>query len=269
LNWKDFWLPMAGGVVWTGGNYAAFRASESIGLARAAGSWTPLNIVVAFVWGALLFGELNSFDGARVAFLAVGLVLVLVGVFLIVRSQDIAAPSPSGAAIAAIPRPAGAAVPGPAGASPANPNAAGVGLHRVGLLWAAAAGVLWGTYFVPAQWAKVPAQVGNFPLAIGILIGGLALALPNHEPVRLGLKVGAVQMGAGALFGIGNITLLGLVSRVGTGVGFTIAQLSLLVNASIGIWVFKVPRPGSRAARAALAGIVVAGVGGGIIGAMR
>src|ERR1700722_19686838 len=99
LNWKDFWLPMAGGVVWTGGNYAALRASENIGLARAAGSWTPLNIVVAFVWGALLFGELNSFDGARVAFLAVGLVLVLVGVFLIVRSQDIAVPSPTGTAV--------------------------------------------------------------------------------------------------------------------------------------------------------------------------
>jgi glucose uptake protein len=266
LDWKDFWLPMAGGVVWTGGNYAAFRASESIGLARAAGSWTPLNIVVAFVWGALLFGELNSFDGARVAFLAVGLVLVLVGVFLIVRSQDIAVPRPSGAAV---PRPSGTAVPRPTGAPVAAPRLAGAHPHRLGLLWAAAAGVLWGTYFVPAQWAKVPAQVGNFPLAIGILVGGLALALPAHEPVRLGLKVGAVQMGAGVLFGIGNITLLGLVSRVGTGVGFTIAQLSLLVNASIGIWVFKVPKPGSRAARAALAGIVVAGVGGGIIGAMR
>jgi glucose uptake protein len=270
LDWKDFWLPMAGGVLWTGGNYAAFRASEDIGLARAAGSWTPLNIVVAFVWGALLFGELNSFDGSRVAFLAIGLVSVLVGVVLIVRSQDSARPRPSRASL-----PGPTSLPGPASppalatAPAAGPSMAAARRHRVGLLWAASAGVLWGTYFVPAQWAKVPAQVGNFPLAIGILVGGLALALPVHEPVRLTLKVGAVQVGAGVLFGIGNITLLGLVSRVGTGVGFTIAQLSLLVNASIGIWVFKVPVPGSRAARGALAGIVVAGVGGGIIGALR
>jgi glucose uptake protein len=56
---------------------------------------------------------------------------------------------------------------------------------------------------------------------------------------------------------------------VGTGVGFTIGQLSLLVNASIGIWVFKVPPPGSRAAKLAMAGILIAGSGGVIIGAFR
>ena len=252
FGWKEFWLPLAGGVVWTGGNYSAFRASETIGLARAAGSWTPLNIMVAFAWGALLFGELDSFSAARFALLGGALALVLVGVLLIVRSQDRG--SEPGTAVPAAPAPSGTVA---------------AARYRTGLLWAAAAGVLWGTYFVPAQWAKVPAEVGNFPLAIGILLGGLALALPAREPVRLSLRVSAVQVGAGALFGIGNLTLLALVARVGTGVGFTIAQLSLLVNASIGIWVFKVPKPGSRAARAALAGIVAAGVGGGIIGAMR
>jgi glucose uptake protein len=83
------------------------------------------------------------------------------------------------------------------------------------------------------------------------------------------LQVTTLQVAAGVLFGIGNLALLGLVSRVGTGVGFTIAQLSLLVNASIGIWVFRVPQPGSRAARTALTGILIAGVGGCIIGIMR
>ena len=82
-------------------------------------------------------------------------------------------------------------------------------------------------------------------------------------------KVTALQVTAGLLFGIGNVALLGLVARVGTGAGFTIAQLSLLVNASIGIWVFKVPRPGTRPARIAMAGIVLAGIGGGVIGAIR
>jgi glucose uptake protein len=53
---------------------------------------------------------------------------------------------------------------------------------------------------------------------------------------------------------------------VGTGVGFTIAQLSLLVNVSVGIFVFKVPKPGSHAARVALVGILLAGVGGIVIG---
>ena len=266
FGWREFWLPFVGGLVWTAGNYSAFRASEAIGLARAAGSWTPLNIITAFVWGAFLFGELDSFSAARFALVATALVLVLVGVLLIVSSQEErpAKALVQGAAPAWDRKRAGATQAGQAASA-----ATGASSNRRGLLWASAAGVLWGSYFVPAQWAKVPTQVANFPLALGILAAGLALALPAGEPVRLSLRVTTVQLTAGLLFGIGNLALLGLVSRGGTGVGFTIAQLSLLVNASIGIWVFKVPRPGSRAANIALAGILVAGVGGGLIGAVR
>jgi glucose uptake protein GlcU len=238
LGWRGFWLPLAGGAVWTAGNYSAFRASETIGLARAAGTWTPLNIIVAFAWGGLLFGELDHFSGTRFAILGVALLAVLAGVLLIASSQG-----------------------GPA--TPPSPPSRG------GLLWAGAAGLLWGSYFVPAQWAAVPAQVSNFPLAIGILGAALALALPAGEPVRLGLRPAATQLGAGVLFGIGDLTLLGLVARVGTGTGFTIAQLSLLVNASIGIWAFHVPKPGTPQARKVLAGILIAGAGGCVIGAMR
>ena len=266
FGWREFWLPFVGGLVWTAGNYSAFRASEAIGLARAAGSWTPLNIITAFVWGAFLFGELDSFSAARFALVATALVLVLVGVLLIVSSQEErpAKALVQGAAPAWDRKRAGATQAGQAASA-----ATGASSNRRGLLWASAAGVLWGSYFVPAQWAKVSTQVANFPLALGILAAGFALALPAGEPVRLSLRVTTVQLTAGLLFGIGNLALLGLVSRVGTGVGFTIAQLSLLVNASIGIWVFKVPRPGSRAANIALAGILVAGVGGGLIGAVR
>jgi len=253
FSWRDFWLPLAGGMVWTGGNYSAFRASETIGLARAAGSWTPLNIITAFVWGALLFSELKNFTSARFAVVSVALAFILVGVLLIVRSQDAVGVSPSAATS-----------PGPPGSAPG-----GADTYRRGLLWAVAAGVLWGSYFVPAEWAKVSTQVANFPLALGILAGGFALVLPAGGPSRLSLRVTTLQLTAGVLFGIGNLALLGLVSRVGTGVGFTIAQLSLLVNASIGIWVFKVPKPGSHAARIALVGILIAGVGGGVIGAVR
>ena len=253
LGWRGFWLPLAGGAVWTAGNYSAFRASETIGLARAAGTWTPLNIIVAFAWGALLFGELDHFSGTRFAILGVALLAVLAGVLLIVSSQGGPAtpPPPS-------PRAAMAAGPGRSAAT-----------ARGGLLWAGAAGLLWGSYFVPAQWAAVPAQVSNFPLAIGILGAGLALALPAGEPVRLGLRPAATQLGAGVLFGIGDLTLLGLVARVGTGTGFTIAQLSLLVNAGIGIWAFHVPKPGTPQAGKVLAGILIAGAGGCVIGAMR
>lgn len=242
FDWRSFWLPLAGGVVWTAGNYCVFRASATIGLARAAGTWTPLNIVVAFAWGAVLFGELDGFSAARFAVLGVAFLTVVAGVLLIAGSRD-GRSEPTGSG-------------GPAAV-------------RTGLLWAGAAGILWGSYFVPAQWAAVPPQVSNFPLALGILGGALALALPTGEPVKLGVRAAGAQLGAGVLFGIGNLALLALVARVGTGTGFTIAQLSLAVNAAIGIWLFHVPQPGTSQARKVLTGIVVAGIGGCVIAAMR
>src|SRR6201994_981320 len=244
FGWREFWLPLLGGVVWAGGNYCVFQASRRIGLARAAGTWTPLNIVVAFVWGALLFGELDGFSPARFAIRGGAFLAVVLGVLLIAGARG--EPDPR--------RPA---------------TSAGAGLVGAGLLWAATAGVLWGTYFVPAQWAAVPAQVSDFPLALGILAGSLALAIPAGEPVRLGVRNSSTLLGAGALFGVGNLALLGLVARVGTGTGFTIAPLSLLVYATLGIWIFRVPEPGTRQARIVVAGIVLAGLGGGIIATLR
>ena len=125
LGWRGFWLPLAGGAVWTAGNYSAFRASETIGLARAAGTWTPLNIIVAFAWGALLFGELDHFSGTRFAILGVALLAVLAGVLLIVSSQG-----------------GPASPPYPAGSCGGRTGPA-TATARSGLLWAGAAGLLW------------------------------------------------------------------------------------------------------------------------------
>lgn len=248
-GWRTFWLPLLGGVVWAVGNYCVLRAARLIGLARAAGTWTPLNIVVAFLWGALLFGELDGFSVLGIVVLVVGFLAVVAGVLLIAGARE--EPAAPGT------QPDETAVP----TRPAS--------KRAGFLWAGAAGVLWGSYFIPAQWADVPASVSNVPLALGILVGALVLCLPAREPVRLALRPTLGLLGAGLLFGLGNLALLGLVSRVGTGTGFTIAQLSLAVNAGIGIWFFHVPRPGTSQARTVLTGIVVAGIGGGAIAALR
>jgi len=240
IGWRTFWLPLVGGLVWAAGYYCVLRATRLLGLARAAGTWTPLNIVVAFVWGALLFGELEGFSTLRLVVLVVAFLAVVAGVLLIAGARD-------------------------ERAAERRPSAAA----GTGFLWAGAAGILWGSYFIPAQWADVPAQVSNVPLALGILVGALVMSLPGREPVRLGLRPTALLLGAGLLFGLGNLALLGLVARVGTGTGFTIAQLSLAVNAGIGIWFFRVPRPGTTQARTVLTGIVIAGIGGGAIAAMR
>lgn len=259
FGWRPFWLPLVGGVVWIGGNYFAFRGTETIGLARASGSWSPLNIIVAFVWGALLFGELSSFTTANFVVLGAGIVLILAGILLIVGSQNAQGSDATAAEVRG--KEAGSA-----NGSSITGTAHG---YRFGYLFAGAAGVLWGSYFVPAQWAKVSAQLGNFPLALGILAAGTVPVATAGGPAKLSPRVTATQILAGVLFGIGNLALLGLVARVGTGVGFTIAQLSLLVNASVGIFVFKVPMPGSKAARVVIVGISLAAIGGILIGSLR
>ena len=266
LGWRTFWLPLGGGILWTAGSFCAFRATETIGLARAAGTWTPLNILVAFVWGALLFSELDNFSAARFALLAAALILILIGMLLIVGSQNNPAASRRAPAVQATrDTPSSESTL----ARPTPPTSEDTVTSRTGWLWAGAAGILWGSYFVPAQWANVPARAANVPLALGIFAAGSALALSRRELTRLSLRVTTLQITAGVLFGIGDLALLGLISRMGTGAGFTIAQMSLLVNASVGIWVFKTPQPGSRAARTALCGILIAGAGGCVIGAMR
>lgn len=252
LGWRGFWLPVAGGVMWTAGSLFAFRATHVIGLARAAGTWTPLNIVTSFAWGAALFGELSGLSVARWAALAGGSVLVGIGLTMILRSQDAGSPG----------RPSGL------GDGPVTTGRGGT-TYRAAVSYAVGAGLLWGTYFVPAQWAKVPAEIANLPLAIGIFAAALAGSIARRAPARLAPPTAAVQLGAGVLFGAGNLALLALVARIGTGTGFTVAQLSLLVNASIGVWVFKLPAPGTRAARLVLAGVAVAGTGGALIGALR
>ncbi|MCJ7702965.1 MAG: GRP family sugar transporter [Anaerolineales bacterium] len=63
--------------------------------------------------------------------------------------------------------------------------------------------------------------------------------------------------------------MLLLVDTLGAGRGFTIAQLSVVVNALVGIFWLKDPRPGSRPARLTLLGCVLATLGGILLGNLK
>jgi glucose uptake protein len=60
-----------------------------------------------------------------------------------------------------------------------------------------------------------------------------------------------------------------LSEAIGTGKGFTIAQLGLVVNALVGIFVLKDPKPATRAASITLAGVILAMLGGIILGNLK
>jgi glucose uptake protein len=73
-------------------------------------------------------------------------------------------------------------------------------------------------------------------------------------------------MSTGFLWAIGNYGALAMMEILGTGRGYTIAQLCVVVNALLGIYIFKVPHPKSRAARLTLVGVIVAMIGATILG---
>jgi glucose uptake protein len=60
---------------------------------------------------------------------------------------------------------------------------------------------------------------------------------------------------------VGNYGML-LLDTLGAGRGFTIAQLSIVVNALVGIYWLKDPQPRSRAAWLTLTGCALATFGG-------
>jgi glucose uptake protein len=232
-----WWVPLLGGVIWALGNVCALSAADRLGIARAAAIWTSLNIALAVIWGATLFGEFSQLGPARLAVDGVVLLGVVGGLTLVTLAK------------------------GDEGA--ARSWASG------GLAAAAGAGVLWGSYFVPVQASGVSPWLANIPLAAGMSIGSLALLLVPGRPRRATpahRRAYAVLPAAGALWGVGNVAMLLLVQAVGAGRGFTVAQLGLVLNALVGIYLFKHPKPGSRAAAVTLCGVALATAAGILFG---
>jgi glucose uptake protein len=240
LDGRRFWLPVLGGVLWTLGNIAAFVGTDRIGVARASGIWTPLNILTAFFWGIVLFGELSGAGASTLARLAGCLVLIGIGLVLILRAQKAGSEDRRRALLP-------------------------------GVVGALLAGVLWGSYFIPAQAAHIPAQEADFPLAIGMVLGGVGLEVHGRRsgPTSAGRRGTLILLAAGMLWGVGNLAALHVVEAVGAGRGFTIAQLSLPVNAMFGIYVFRNPAPRTRAAWVTQVGVVIAGIGGVFLGTLK
>jgi glucose uptake protein len=240
---STWWLPFAGGVIWAIGNICAFAGVGGLGIARAAGIWTSLNILTALAWGALVFDEFAMAGRNIVVRLTIALVAVLAGLLIIIFAR--------GDGEVAV--------------------AAGTSHRGRAVLASLAAGVLWGSYFVPAQASGLSPRLANVPLAAGMLAGALAMTLvTDHATFRLaGPRAYAFLLVAGVLWGIGNLGMLVLVERIGAGKGFTIAQLGLIVNALVGIFIFGNPRPHSRAATITLGGVVLAAIGGVLVGQSR
>lgn len=241
LNPANFALGVVGGIIWALAGLCGFTATDKIGQARAFGIWAPLNIIVSMIWGALLFHEFLQTGPYTVLLLAASLLVIIAGVLMIVFAKGASA-----------------------GASHQRRD------FWIGLLGAVGAGILWGSYFIPIQYAGISMWIGAFPLALGICAGSLLLLGISRPSIRLHAPSDYLRvLSTGLIWAVGNYGMLLLVAELGAGRGFTIAQLSVVVNALMGIFVLKDPAPRTRAALLTLIGCVLATLGGVALGNLK
>ncbi|MEX0320968.1 MAG: GRP family sugar transporter [Puniceicoccaceae bacterium] len=241
------WVPVLGGLIWAVSAYCAFLACNHIGLAKAFGIWAPLNIIVSFIWGLVLFGQFRDAD-LLLGMLAFGSVSVaIVGILMIIF----------------------------AGGGDQEAEKDESKKPMLGLAGAVGAGVLWGTYFIPSAWlsrtaedaVEISAYASALPLAVGMLIGSTILVILSGKSPKLedtGSYVRALS--SGVLWALGNTTMLLMVKAIGPGPGYTIASLCVVVNALWGVFYFKDPHPKSKAAKLTIIGIIIATFAGVILG---
>jgi glucose uptake protein len=235
-----FWPPFIGGLIWSVSALCAFTAAGKMGMAKAFGIWAPLNIIVSLIWGAILFHEFPDTGALNALLLFLSVAVIIAGVLMIILSKGGREQSPDRKAV------------------------------WIGITSALAAGVLWGSYFIPIKFSSVSMWIAAFPMAVGIFVGSGLLVWLSRRPIDLENRGDYLKVGlSGVMWGIGNYGMLLLVEKLGAGRGFTIAQLSVVVGAVIGIFWLKDPRPRSRAATLTLIGCILATAGGILLGNLK
>jgi glucose uptake protein len=235
-----FGLPFLGGLIWAASGLCAFTATSKLGMAKAFGIWAPLNIIVSLICGRVLFGEFKNPGTGRLLLLLLAVVVIIAGVILIIFAKGgVERPQERKTAL-------------------------------VGLLGALGAGILWGIYYIPIKMSGASMWIAAVPMAVGIFAGSGVLLLLGRQSPRMGTPGEYARVSAtGVLWSVGNYGMLLLVGELGAGKGYTIAQLSVVVNALVGIYGLKDPKPGSRAARMTLLGCVLATLGGILLGNLK
>jgi glucose uptake protein len=232
-----FWMPFVGGLIWAVSGLCAFTATHKIGMARAFGIWAPLNIIVSLMWGAALFHEFPDTGVLNKFLLFASVATIILGVLMIILSK---------------------------GGSEKSQDQRTL---WIGVSGSVGAGILWGSYFIPIKLSAVSVWIATFPLAVGMFMGSILLALIARQSPRLASSFDYLRVClTGVLWGVGNYAMLLLVGQLGAGRGFTISQLSVVVGALIGIYWLKDPKPKTRAATLTLIGCVLATVGGIVLG---
>lgn len=143
---------VAAGIIWAIGNPLSLQAVADLGLSRALPIFLSVIIVISFLWGVLVFGEITSG-----LYMAIGAVLlVVVGVVLI--------------------------------ASVGNSQSKNV---KRGIILSILSGILFGHQLIPLKLSGLSPKEFFFPMSVGILIFAISLAVFRKVKLRNeGLGVG-------------------------------------------------------------------------------
>lgn len=244
LNSDTFYGPVIGGLVWAFSGWCAFVGVSKIGMAKAFGIWAPMNVIVGIIWGIVLRGEFIDTSPQNKIIALISVVVMITGIVLIVFSGE------------------------------SEKSSVSRKDKIYGFLGTAGAGIGFASYFIPINsatdgYADFTMWVGTFPLSIGMFLGSIILVVVSRSSLKLEKKKHyPLILLSGVLWAIGNYGALVMMKpeNLGTGQGFAVAQLCMVVNALLGIYLFKTPKPGSRAANLILIGVVIAAVGGAIFG---
>lgn len=243
LNATTFWFPFIGGLIWSLSGWSAFVGANKIGMAKAFGIWAPMNIVVSIIWGVVLFGEFRNVETNNLMLAIVAFLLIITGILFIVFSG---------------------------GGNTENKK-----ISIPGLMGAIGAGIGFASYFIPIQMgtANTPEfnmWIGTLPLAIGMVAGSIVLMFVTKSSFKLEKPSHYYRvLSSGLLWGAGNYGALAMMQIIGTGKGFTIAQLCVVVNALVGIYILKEPHPKSKAAKLTLVGVLIAMAGAVLLGNIK
>ncbi len=241
LTLDTFWLPFIGGLIWAISGLSAFVGTNKLGMAKAFGIWAPMNIIVSIAWGIILFGEFLKTGATNIILAIVAVLVIIGGILLIIFAGE--------------------------GEKKTEESKKTM---MLGLVGAFGAGIGFATYFVPIRISEISMWVAMLPLSIGMFVGGIILVVVSKSPLKLEKSSHYYRvLSTGLLWGIGNYGALKMMELIGTGKGFTIAQLCVVVNALIGIFWLKSPKPGTKAARLTLIGIIFAMIGGIVLGNLK
>jgi glucose uptake protein GlcU len=226
---------------------ASFFAISEIGVALAQGIWGGGAMVVSYLWGTLVFGELPS-RGLWLSIL--GLLLLVVGVVAIALcesiSQKLLCKSSEQQFYSAIPLASQEATTGSNNNADANNFAVPSSSYARGVLWAATVALFGGSILAPMHYVPQEKQGLLFlpsfgfgcllisPTVFGLYCRNAPAVPPLH--LRQALVTGLLS---GLLWNIGNFLSILAIPILSYGVAYPIMQCAILVSGIWGIYGFR------------------------------